>query len=454
MTRFNRLFRILRITLLVILSLLILFIVVAVAPVNREPVSELPLYNQMMQRIDSIAIPNQDGQAPIKTGFSKISLVPIQRTATAGYARRRGKEFTSVHDSIFVRTLIMDNGITRVAIVTADLLIVPPTVTAILTRKLPETGFSIDNTYLGATHTHNSIGNWAEGAGGFIYGDYEDSIVQFISDAIIKSIVAASAELKPSIIKIGEIAVPAIVTNRLIDDGPEDPLLRLIDITQNDSTRLLFSSYTAHATCLFSRNMELSADYPGKLVSKLEEAEYDFAMFMAGAVGSHKSEVAAAGWPCVDEMAAKLSDEIVASKNALTTVTGNELFMVRVPLLLPEPQVKIAAEWKVRAWLFRKAFHEYPASITGLKIGNIVMLGAPCDFSGEFNFHLDSLARNANNHLIVTSFNGGYIGYATPAKYFDVDHYETQLMNWYPPGNGDYISDCFSRMIGVMTKHP
>jgi neutral ceramidase len=454
MNRLNRVVRIIGITFLVISGLLILLIAVAIGPVNREPVSELPLYNQMLQRIDSASIAKPDSaKGTFKSGFSKVTLVPDHPTATAGYSKRRGKHFTAVHDSIFVRTLVLENGVNKVAIVTADLLIIPPTVTAVLARKLPEIGFSINNTYLGATHTHNSIGNWAKGAAGFIYGDYDESVVNFIADAIIKSISQASSMTKPSTIKTGKVSVPESVTNRLINNGPEDAMLRIMEITRSDSSKMLFTSFTAHATCLFSRDMELSADYPGKLVYLLEQ-EYDFAMFMAGAVGSHKCEVRASGWACIDEMAQKLSEEVLKSRTSLQAVKGKELLMLRMPLLLPEPQVKISEDWKVRAWLFRKALHEYPASLTGLKIGNLMMLGAPCDFSGEFDFHLDSLAANAGEQLIVTSFNGGYIGYATPAKYFDVDHYETRLMNWYPPGNGDYISECFSRMITAMATQP
>ena len=40
-----------------------------------------------------------------------------------------------------------------------------------------------------------------------------------------------------------------------------------------------------------------------------------------------------------------------------------------------------------------------------------------------------------------------YMGYITPDKYYDVDHYETQLMNWYGPGNGAYMNKCIEQLI-------
>lgn len=75
------------------------------------------------------------------------------------------------------------------------------------------------------------------------------------------------------------------------------------------------------------------------------------------------------------------------------------------------------------------------------------MVGTPCDFSGEFNPSLDSLAAKHGLQMMVTSFNGGYIGYVTPDKYYDEDHYETQLMNWYGPGNGAYMNQCIEHLI-------
>jgi len=75
------------------------------------------------------------------------------------------------------------------------------------------------------------------------------------------------------------------------------------------------------------------------------------------------------------------------------------------------------------------------------------MLGTPSDFSGEFNYQLDTLAEQHHLQAMVTSFNGGYIGYVTPLKYYDVDHYETRLMNWYGPGTGEYMTECLDKMI-------
>jgi hypothetical protein len=437
---------------LAIIAALALFLVFSLAPVNRTPVQELGSYDMMMDRLadlDSINISRADG---FSVGFAKVNLTPDHRTATAGYANRRRKLFTEVLDSIYVRALVLENGSNKVAIVSADLLIIPPAVTEILDDKLNAIGFSLNNTYLGATHTHNSIGNWGGGAAGFIYGGYDESIVDFIASKIVESVRQASLNLQPAKLKAGLIPVPQAVDNRLISGGPRDSLFRVMEIHRNDSSKLLLMSFTAHATCLFSRDLALSADYPGKLINVLEKDHYDFAMFMAGSVGSHRCGAPMFGRECIDWMATEISESFLARRHTLQNVSDSAMLMLRVPLLLSDPQVKLTPGWKVRSWLFRSALGEYPVYLTGLRIGNVVMLGAPCDFSGEFNPSLDSLAFKNGLMPMVTSFNGGYIGYVTPFNRYDIDHHETQLMNWYAPGTGEYIEESFEKIILVLAR--
>jgi neutral ceramidase len=429
----------------VVIGLIVLVFAVAVLPIDRS-VDRTPLLAAMTNEMDTLPkVPPPGGRFMV--GHAKENLTPTHPTATAGYAKRRGKLYESVHDSIYVRTLVIDNGTNRVAIVSADLLIIPPTVTELLEKELPEIGFTLNNTYLGAIHTHNSIGNWGKGATSFLYGSYNDSIVHFIVDKIKSSILSASQNLKPATLKAGTIPLDEIVYNRLIDNGPVDSLLRVIEVHRSDSSKLLLMSFTAHATCLFARDIVLSRDYPGKLVDALEKQGYDFVMFMAGAVGSHAGKVPEQGWSCVDLMSDEVAKGFLSNRDRLFSVNDSTLVMHRVPLLLSETQAKLLNDWRLRSWTFDLAFGDYPEFLTVLRVGNIVMLGTPCDFSGEFDRSIDSLAERHGLHAMVTSFNGGYIGYVTPGKYYDEDHYETQLMNWYGPGNGEYIEQCMEQLM-------
>lgn len=450
--KLRTLLRYVLLTLTGIVGFIVLLVLFSVAPVNRTPVTELDAYAQMMQRLDTLDIEAAEPEHGFAVGFGKVNITPAQPISTAGYGSRQGRPYYDVHDSIYVRSMVIENGAARVAIVAADLLIIPPTVTRVLEAKLRTIGFSLKNTYLGATHSHNSIGHWGEGATRFIYGAYADSVVQFIADGIVRSISMAMNNVLPATLRQGAMPVANAVQNRLIDNGNEDPLLRVIEVQRSDSSKLVMMSYTAHATCLSQRTIELSRDYPGMLVDALESRGYDFAMFLAGAVGSHTGSAPTANWECMRWMADEITGVFFAKRDSLEAITDSTLVMETVPLALGDPQVKVDPDWKLRAWLFRAAFGEYDTFLSVLRIGDVVMLGTPCDFSGEFDAGLDSLAEKRGYQVMVTSFNGGYMGYVTPGKYYDVDHYETQLMNWYAPGTGNYIRDCLAKLMIEVTE--
>jgi neutral ceramidase len=450
---FRKLTRVVLTSLVMIVALLVLFLAFSLAPVDRTPARELDFYQEMKHKLaalDSVVIPH--AVSGFSVGYAKTDLTPSSPVSLAGYSNRRGNLFTSVHDSIYVRAMVIGNGVQKVAVVSADLLLIPPTVYERLESRIADTGFSLDQIYLGATHTHNSIGNWGEGATRFIYGAYRDDIVDFITDNIISCIREASANMVPASLRAGVISVPQAVSNRLVRGGPKDSLLRVMEVRRSDSSKLLLMSYTAHATCLYSKDLELSRDYPGKLVDTLEAQGYDFAMFMAGAVGSHKCTPPEYGPNCMDWMAGEISGTFLSQRSQLKEVNDSTLFMLRVPLLLSDPQAKITPGWKVRPWLIRAAFGEYPVWLTALRIGDMMMLGTPCDFSGEFNFTLDSLASKKGLQFMVTSFNGGYIGYVTPVKYYDREYFETQIMNWYAPGTGEYMEECMEKLVEIVNQ--
>ena len=451
---FRKFLRALLISILVVAGAFVLLAVFSIGPVDRTPVAEHTFYGRMQQRLDTLVVDTKKPTAKLSVGYAVVNLTPPMLTSTAGYGNRRGKLYTGVRDSLFVRTMVIGNGVERVAIVSADLLIIPPKVSEALGEELKGTGFNLDNTYLSATHTHNSIGNWGEGAARFIYGRYDERVVEFIVEQIVQSVRLASENVRKADIKVGLISVPDAVNNRLVSGGPEDPGLRVMEVHRDDSTKLLLMSFAAHSTCLFSKDLELSRDYPGELVDRMEANGYTFAMFLAGAMASHGFGASMAGDECIDWMANEISTEFLANLDALEPMYDSTIAMVRVPLLLSDPQVKISENLKVRSWLFRSAFGEYPAFLTGLRIGSIVFLGTPCDFSGAFNPAIDSLASRRGLFPIVTSFNGGYIGYLTPRAYYDYDHYETRFMNWYAPGTGEYVTESLEQIMKVLDQKP
>jgi hypothetical protein len=61
-------------------------------------------------------------------------------------------------------------------------------------------------------------------------------------------------------------------------------------------------------------------------------------------------------------------------------------------------------------------------SVQALKLNDLMWFTVPGDFSGESALMIRNLLALKGSRAVVTGYNGGYVGYIIPSKYF---YYET-----------------------------
>ncbi|WP_215240432.1 neutral/alkaline non-lysosomal ceramidase N-terminal domain-containing protein [Dyadobacter helix] len=438
----------------VLLLLIVLLLASLITTMDKTPYQEMDYYKVWKKEISTVVADTSGVTGELKIGWAKVNITPATPTPMAGYGNRRGKQYEAIHDSVYVRTMVIDNGFTQVAIVAADLLIIPPAVTKILQERLTKSQIPFDQVYFGATHSHNSVGGWGTGiAGLFFSGKYDQGTVDRLADAIFQSIVKARQKLEPANISYSEAIDTTDIYNRLVgEEGKVDPEIRSLIVTRRNGEKAILSSYAAHSTVINSKNMRLSRDYPGVLVDSLENGRYNFAMYMAGAVGSMGP--IEKGTDDFDEMknqAYGVQTSILAGDTLKRVNERANIQSITLPLPLREPSPRLTMGLVLRPWAFKKAFGEYPVFVKAVRIGNILMVGMPCDFSGELVASLDSYAKTKGLNLMITSFNGGYTGYITNDQYFDRDLYETKTMSWYGPYNGAYFQEVIKDIIDKLS---
>ncbi len=121
-------FRIFFKVLLGLVAAILLFLAVSLAPVDDQPYRKTDYYRYTRQQLLDLA-PPPNPQTGLRAGWAKTNLTPSFTTPTGGYGARKGQHWSTVSDSIYVRTIVLSNGGTKVAIIALDLLITPPTVT-------------------------------------------------------------------------------------------------------------------------------------------------------------------------------------------------------------------------------------------------------------------------------------------------------------------------------------
>lgn len=90
--------------------------------------------------------------------------------------------------------------------------------------------------------------------------------------------------------------------------------------------------------------------------------------------------------------------------------------------------------------------------LQALRINNLIWFFTPGDFSGESALLMKKILKGKDYESVISGYNGSYIGYILPAKYFWLKHYETRTMSWFGPGLADYMMDLMEKMSNFLTQ--
>ncbi len=427
---------------LVFIAAIVVLAASMIGAIDRTPLQEQDFYNTMMARLDTTKVIGQ-GNGPLKAGWAKVNITPATNMPMAGYLPR--DHFESVHDSLYARILVVDNGSFRCAMVSVDLLIFPP----MLSEKIKELNDNNTFLYLSASHTHNGVGGWDSSLGGrLITGSFSEEWVTDVSAKIDAAL--ENVAVKEASIQYWEAEATDLVENRVnVDSGKVDGKIRGIRVVRSDSSRAILFTFSAHATSIQKNVMELSADYPGSTIKEIEKKN-DFAMFMSGMVGSHRFKYTPENsYEFIGNIAPVVAARIDTGKYD-PKMTAPPIRSAHVPIEFGPAQLRIDRNWKVNNWAFRFLFRKLKGELTYLELGDIVFIGTPCDFSGEIYAidSLESFAAQRGKHLIITSFNGDYDGYITYDGHYEKStKEEINALNWVGPYYGEYFSTMIKKLV-------
>lgn len=410
-------------------------------------------YKNTMAKIDTLpAWTNSMREGDhLKAGWAQKEIMPEIPINMAGYGWK--SDWEEVRDSLFVRSMVFDNNKSRVVMISYDLLIVHPVLAARIEQEIADADLGIDFVYFSATHTHSSYGGWAPGVGAwFTLGGEDEEIVNKIVQQTLSAIAISIENLK--VTKLGYTTADAqeLVFNKMARySGVEDSLVRCVKLSQVRGEEALLFTFSAHPTMTELSDHYLSADYPGRTIDNLvKDKVVDFGMFMAGGVGAHIAEGKDGTYGSILNFGRKLTDDITPAVKATKTNYVNSISYNEVDIAMGNSQFKLTSTLKLRDWAFDFVFGELGAQLKILRIGDLYFIGTPCDFSGEITPELGKKIANKNGKLVVTSFNGGYIGYLTPDQYYAFDHRETFSMHWFGPTVTSYYTEMITQMANKL----
>lgn len=176
----------------------------------------------------------------------------------------QGRAANGVHDDVWARVVVLDDGKTRLALVSLDAIGFRHD-DVVEVRELIPAGLKIDYTIISSTHTHESndlIGIWGEN---LLKSGVNKQHMKYVKEQIVAAISEAVNHLRPAGLRFAQHLTGA---QELVMDTREpvvfDPGLRLMQAIdrETDSTLGTLVAWANHPETLWSDNLFISSDFP------------------------------------------------------------------------------------------------------------------------------------------------------------------------------------------------
>ncbi len=209
---------------------------------------------------------------PLRAGAARIDITPAPDAALpmAGYASRT-QGFRGIHDQLYVRAIVLDDGATQVALVAWESLFVPEQVWADTSQHIAkETGIRPEHLLLSAVHDH----------GAPTLAPVEPTPAQrayrtAVQNGAVEAVRRAKAQLQPARFGIGRTTAYVNINRREFspgrgwwlgfnEEGVSDKtvtVLRFEDL--NGKPIALWINYGVHAVVMGPDNSQITGDIAG-----------------------------------------------------------------------------------------------------------------------------------------------------------------------------------------------
>lgn len=236
-----------------------------------------------------------------RSAVSKVNITPDNSQHLLGYGARTS---TAVHDSIYHRTVVMDDGKTIFVLVSSDICLVSPTeYDKVAARLENELGIPPENFWWSVTHTHSAPEVGPPGLAEAFLGErythqYDKEYTQETENKLVSSVKSAMENLVPARLAVGWGHSNANINRRARDakgntylglnpDLPVDRRIGMLRLERLDETPIaIIANYAMHGTVIGGECTLISGDGPGVVSDYVEKKSGAMMLFINGAAGN------------------------------------------------------------------------------------------------------------------------------------------------------------------------
>jgi neutral ceramidase len=289
-------------------------------------------------------------------GVAEVTITPPSDAPTIGTIQRS----TGIHDDLFARALVLNDGGQSVAIVSLDLIGMDFAQSDAVREAITQHS-AVSNVVLHCTHNHSAPFNipwsvlgprWLSGPG----RQWRDSLPSRIAELVTR----ASSQQQPVTLRAGRAPVHIGTNRRTLTGGtvvmkpnPSGPVVPWVDVLclerQNGNLLSVLFSHAAHPVIIHGSSRLISAEFPGFAVQKLRKHfGGDVVPIFAQAFAADiNGDPLRGGITAAEQAGAKLADAVQAAALNSTTLRSQSFAFVSASAelpLLPLPAKRVCSE--------------------------------------------------------------------------------------------------------------
>lgn len=265
-----------------------------------------------------------------QVGTARVCITPDVGMPYLGYGWDRQDPFLGVHDDLWAKALVIDDGERTAALIACDMIGFPPAAFADSVREQValHTAIPGGHVMLSASHTHSSHASIDLST-----LDLDWPWVRELAQSMAGAAIAAWQQKQPAVVKVGSGEIHGISENRrvirsdgnvyrnwdnaapgaVVRRGPIDPEVGVLLAQRPDGAPLaVLCNFTAHPICAMSQSL-VSADFPGFAMAAVEAALGPgvTALFTQGACGDVNPPVVRRNTRDAREVGLQLGGEVL-----------------------------------------------------------------------------------------------------------------------------------------------
>ena len=207
-----------------------------------------------------------------------------------------GRAAQGVHDDVWSRVLVLEQGDVRVGVVSLDTVgLFQPDVRAI---REAVADLDFDHVIVATTHNHetrDTMGIWGKDAG---TTGRDPAYIQFVVDQSRAALMEATGTLTDVILRVAEVDAPDLVADSRLPIVKASVVRTLLFEDSAQNAVATWTIWGNHPEALSSRNDQITSDYPHYLRTSLEASfPGSVAVFSAGNLGGLMGPLDIVGCP-------------------------------------------------------------------------------------------------------------------------------------------------------------